>query len=135
MSATTGGAIKTLIEGAGLSISAFRERAPEGTAFPYVSIQEAIDLVVDRGGDNGDGTTCTEVVQVDVWQQKRNPTTQAMTENYTLPGGVIRALHGKTLLTSPTKTYGLRVVGAPRVPDTDSNILHDAITVEVKRVL
>lgn len=138
MAATTAGALKALIEGLGLGISAYRDRAPEGAALPYVTIVEGISLVPDgtvtafeEGGDPG----VREVAQVSLWQQYRDPVTNAITESFTLPPALIRGLHGAVLTASPTHAFGCRMVSALRLLEEDENLVHHPITVRIDRIL
>lgn len=87
MAATTAGALKALIEGLGLGISAYRNHAPEGQAMPYIVIQEGISRVPNPIEDFT-LTTGVESVQVDVWQTMG-------AENHALVPGLLAGLHGK----------------------------------------
>lgn len=134
MAATTSGALKAYLEAQGLGVSVYRDRAPEGTALPYITVSEAVSITVDQSGDFGATTTLTAVedAQVDVWQAERNGLTG---ESYTLVPAVLRALHGANLTAAPTHVYGVRVTGDVRLVEPDNNIVHEAITVEIHRVL
>lgn len=133
MAATTSGAIKAHLESQSLGISVYRDRAPDGTTFPYVTVSESVSVVPDLSGDFGASTpTVTELVSVDVWQAERNGVTG---ESYTLVPSVVRALHGANLTAAPTKVYGVRVVGDVRLPEPDNDLVHEAVTVEIHRVL
>lgn len=134
MAATTAGTIKAFLEAQGLGISVYRDRAPEGTPRPYVTVSEAISVVPDDHGDFGQGETVRELAQVDVWQPWRNPD-RSNAESYTLTPAVFRALHGATLTAAPTHVYGCRVTGSVRLIEDAENVVHDALTVELSRVL
>lgn len=135
MSASIGAALKAYLETQNLGVPVFRDRAPESQDLPYLSVAEEISLVPDRAGDNGAGATGAELVQVDVWQRFRNPVTGAVEEDFTLAGKVQRAIHGGRLDTAPTKVYGLHFVSSTRLIEDDQNILHTALTAEVRKVL
>lgn len=137
MSATTGGATKALLEAAGLGVSVFRDTAPPDQALPYITVHEAISITSAAAFPTFDDPEhhVTEEVQVDVWQQWRNPSTRAVTESYTLPDAVTAALVGGRLTTLPTYGGHLRLGGRQRLVEEDSNVVHDAITVEVARTL
>lgn len=136
MAATTGGAIKALIEAAGLGIAVYRDSAPTGAVLPYVTVFEAISMAPDQAFnafDDPEGHV-TEEVQVDIWQQSRNPDTLAKTESYTLPDAVCLALTGAVLTTLATYGGHVRMTGRTRLVEDDGTI-HDVVTVEVARTL
>jgi len=142
MAASTSGALKAYIEAAGLSLAGYRDEAPDGASLPYTTILEAIALVPDPADNayNGEAHAGRETVQVSLWQQWRNPSTKAITESYSLPGALVRALNGAVLATSgsgapPTHVWGLRVVSMVRIPEHDNNRIQHAITLEVLRDL
>lgn len=137
MSATSGGAIKALLEAAGLGIAVYRDQAPEDVAFPYVTVFEAISVTPEpafSAFDDSEGHVA-EQVQVDVWQQRRNPTTNAVTESYTLPDAVSRALSGGRLTSLPTYGGHMRLIGRTRQLEDEGTVIHDAITIEIRRTL
>lgn len=146
MAATTGGALKALLEAAGLGISVFRDRAPEGrtlvnaagTATPYVTVFEGVSVVPDPAFNSFDDDEhhVIELAQVDVWQQWRDPQTGAVTESYTLPAAVAAALNGARLSAAPTHVSGVVLRDGPRrLLELEENVVHHAITVEVRRTL
>jgi hypothetical protein len=134
LSASSAGAVKTLVESLGLGLAAYRDAPPEDTALPYVTVVEAIALTPDDSGDDGEGATCRELVQVDLWQKWRNDD-KSLAESYSLADGLARGLHGGALNTAPTRAYGVRVQSVVRLVERDQNTVHHAITVEITRVL
>lgn len=137
MAATTGNAVKALIEAAGLGVTVYRDEAVPAAAMPYVTVFEAISVNPEaafNAYDDPEGHV-TEQVQVDVWQQRRNPTTNAITESYTLPDAVCRALAGKRLTALPTYGGHMQLVGRTRLLEDEGQTIHDALTVEVRRTL
>lgn len=137
MAASTAGAIKALLESAGLGIPFYRDAAPPGQALPYGTITEAISITSDAAFSSLDDPAhhVTEEVQVDVWQQWRSPTTRALTESYTLPDAVTLALEGGLLTALPTYGGHVTLAGRQRLIEADNNIIHDSITVEIRRTL
>lgn len=136
MALSSGAAVKAKIETLGLGLAAYRDRPPAGQPLPYVTVHERIDLRPDESGDNGAGVTVRELVQVDLWQQRRNPTTKAMTEDPTLADALAAGLHGSQLVNVGSKrVYGVQLQSSVRVPEKDTNLIHDALTVELSRVL
>lgn len=161
MAATTRTALKAFLEQLGLNVTAFQDEAPQGKVPPYIVILGPISLVPDSLEDGGTlligGTlpagatrptgvaqTVTELLQVDIWQQWRNPPApdldhvagqadRALLEDYTLPDKVIGAIHGCRLLAAPQVVYGCLVRGVVRLFERDSNRIHHAITVAVHR--
>ena len=147
MSATVSGAIKSVIESGGLSIIAYRDAAPSrpdpvtgdpvvAVALPYVTVRERIGMSVDRDGafDRGVPHTVTETVSVDLWQQWRDPATgKSGGESYDLADRLARLLHGAALPSAPTRVYGVRVAGRTRLLESEANVVHDIITLTVRR--
>jgi hypothetical protein len=140
MAATTAGALKALIEAGGLSLSAYRDEAPDDTTLPYVTITERIALVpngvdgrYDRSSSSGPHTG-NETVQVSLWEQWRHPTTKALTESYTLSDALVRLLDGAALATAPTHVWGVRFLSSRRLPpELESNLVQTALTLVVVR--
>lgn len=140
MSATFSNALKARIESLGLSLTAYRDRAPAGTARPYVTISEGISTVRERHGDEGSSTAhraATELVQVDLWDNWRADASHAtgVAESYTLPGALIRGIDGADLTTAPKRVYGCTVDSSVRLVEEDQNLVHHAITVRLRRDL
>lgn len=134
MAATTSGALKAHLEVQGLGISVYRDAAPDGTAKPFITVSESLSTVPDLSGDFGstNPVTVTELAQVDVWQNRRSGLTG---ESYSLVRDVERALHGANLTAAPTKVYGTRVIGSVRLTEPENDVVHQAVTVEIHRVL
>lgn len=136
MAATTAGAVKAYVETLGLGVSVYRDTAPKDATLPYVTVQERVSMTPDASGDNGAGATAAEQIQVDVWQRWRNPSTNAVEESYTLADAVARGLHGASLpVVGDRHVYGARFDFAVRIVEHDTNVVHDALTVTVRREL
>lgn len=133
MSASTSGALKALIEGAGLSLSAFRDRPVDEQPLPYVTIHEEIVLVPDAGANDDPDGTGKETAQVDLWQQWRDPKARTLTESYTLPRALHAALKGAQLPTAPDRVYDVKVRSRLRLLERDENVVHHAYTLEIVR--
>ena len=135
MAASTSGALKAQIESLGLSIRAYRDRAPEGTKLPYVSIDEAVAVVPDKLED-GQATTGKETVTIHVFMSWKDPSTGAVLESYSLPGAIIRGLQGVGLQAGPTRSYAVIVQReGPRIVEEETNIVHVPISAVVWRTL
>lgn len=135
MAASTSGALKALIESLGLNISVYRDRAPEGRALPYITVEEAIAIIPDKLED-GQASTVKETVSIDVWMQWKNRANGQLAESYTLPYDIARALQGSALGTAPSRAYAVIVhrIG-PRLVEEEENLVHMPIEAEVWRVL
>lgn len=136
MSATTAGALKAFLETQSLGVSIHRDRPPASTAEPFITISEAISVTPEPAfnqHDDPDGHV-SELAQVDIWQKWRTDT-NTIGENYTLVDAVCLALRGVRLSTAPTHVSGISVLNRVRLVEQDTNIVHDAITVRVRRVL
>jgi hypothetical protein len=121
MAVTIANALKALIEGAGLGLSGVRDQTARGRPYPYVRIQEGLDVGPDQANpranpDSGDYSV-SELVQVDLLMQKASPHTGESTESFTLPDDLHRVLHGGVLEMAPKRVYGMRVIGRTRLPD------------------
>lgn len=137
MAASTSGAVKALLEAQGLGVSVFRDQAVTDATFPYITVSEDISTVPDgvwNAFDDPDGHV-SELVQVDIWQRDRHPTTRALLESYTLSDAVMKALHGSRLAGAPKAVSGVVVVDRTRLREPENNIVHTAITLQVRRVL
>lgn len=137
MAASTAGALKALVEGAGLSLAAYRDLAPERATLPYVVVNEAIAIVPTASSARFDraGTAPTgrETAQVSLWQRWRNPETGAMAESYTLPDALIELLDGAQLSAAPSHVWGVLVLSSRRIIEQEENLVQHAITVEIVR--
>lgn len=107
---------------------------------PYVTVEEMISLSksFSGNGDHGDpdaAVVAEEQVQVNVWQQWKNPTSGALEESYTLTRNIISRLDGATLTTAPTHVSGMRLAHAVRLVEEDNNVVHDAVTMRIARHL
>lgn len=130
MATTAANAIKAQIESLGLSITAYRDRAPTNQAtLPYVTIHESISQVPDALED-GTLSTGVELVQVDVWQQ-------VTAESVTLVGQIVAGLHGKPLQSIGSKrVYTSIVRNVLRMPiQLEENIVHSVIDLDLWREL
>lgn len=137
MSANTAGALKALIESAGLGISAFRdERTKTNTAANWVTISDGISAVpasINTPYDPLGPKVVSELAQVDLWQTWRD-SNDNLIESSALPRSLVRVLDGARLPTSPTRTYGVTVRSSRRMPpEQEANLVHTAITVELVR--
>jgi hypothetical protein len=135
VSLTTANALKAWIEAGGLGVTVYRDRPPEGTAYPYVTVHEGISEV-PSGTDNAfcaDDFTIVEQVQVSLWQQWKDKASNAVTESYTLAAALRRLLNGAQLATAPTRVFGVRVTNRVRALDVDNDVVHDALTVDIDR--
>lgn len=144
MSASTSGALKALIESLGLSLSAYRDRAPttevDGVtipaARPNVTISEALSITDDGHGRDADAVT--ELVQVDLWQrldgaENYSGRSTDPVESLTLADALRNGLHGAQLSTAPTRAYGVVVDQMVRLVEDDTGIVHHALTVRIRR--
>lgn len=136
MSATSANALKALIEGLGLSLTAYRDEAKQGAAKPYVTITEEISFVPDSIED-GQATTGVETVTVDLWQQWKNSNgAGTISEDYTLAPNLRKGLHGKRLaLIGTAITYVVLVRNSIRLLDPESNVVHHVLTLDIHREL
>lgn len=131
MAATTSGALKQLIESAGLGLAAYRDVAPVDAPLPFVVITEGIINETMPGGDNTEGDTERENVQVDLYEQYMDPDTRKVTESPDLRRQLKRAMHGKQLGAAPTHVYGVRVPFNTRARRADDNTVRTRYSVDL----
>lgn len=139
MAASTAGAIKALIESAGLGLAAYRDEAPKGATKPYVTILERI-AVVPNGSDgrfdhDAGAHSINETVQVSLWEQWREAADGgALRESYTLSDALVRLLDGASLPVAPTHVWGVLLQSSRRLPpERDTNLVQTAMTLLVVR--
>jgi hypothetical protein len=140
MAATVGGALKALLEGAGLGIAVYRDEVPEDEPYPHVVVHEALAIVPEPEFNQHDDPQghVRETVSIDIWQLRRNADHSINVATYTLRDAVARALQGATLPEAPFQVMGVLVqsmVRAPTPAGDESKLVHDVITIEVRRVL
>lgn len=137
MSANTANAIKALIESLGLGVSVYRDRAPNIAVVPYVTVIEAISVTADSRFNSFDDPEhhVVELAQIDVWQPWRDASGNNVIEDYPLVDAIIVGLDGARLPDAPNHVAGTRLAGMVRDLEHAKNIVHHAITVEVRRVL
>lgn len=135
MAVSASGALKAKIESLGLSISVYRDRAPETTALPYAVVNEGLATVPDKLED-GATSTGKETVSIDIFQMWKNLATGAFAENRGLSDAIVRGIHGQTLPAAPTKAYACLVKNSRRLaPEEEENLTHSNITAVIWRVL
>jgi hypothetical protein len=137
MSASVSGALKALIESAGLSLTADRDqRSKTNTAVNWVTISEGISTVpasINTPYDPLGPKVVSELAQVDLWQKWRDSDNNVV-ESPALARSLIRTLDGARLPTSPTRTWGVTVRSFHRMPpEQEANLIHTAITVQLIR--
>lgn len=137
MSANSANAIKALIEGLGLSVTVYRDRAPTTAIPPYVTVTEAISITADPHFNSFDDPDhhVVELAQVDVWQPWRDASGNGIVETYTLADAIARGLDGARLDTAPNRVSGMRLTEMVRLLEPSRNLVHHAITVELRRTL
>lgn len=134
MAASISGALKALIEAAGLSLTVARDDFGEGTPTGrYVTVSEAVSVTTDRLGDIGSDDPVTELVQVDLWQPWRAAVPGDPAESYGLADDLHQVLHGARLTAAPMNVRSCTVDGVQRLVERDSNTVHHAFTLRLKR--
>lgn len=148
--ANTSGALKALIESAGLGVMVVRDALPKKYTLPAITIRESVGNDVKRHGDFGDpaaDVATGEMVLVDLWQAWRTQAGLAG-ESPTLPDTLTRVIHGQRLSSHGKTTYGMRVVDVQRIAHIDvkdgskrgdqddgANVVQHAYTVMLDRAV
>lgn len=140
MSATSSGALKAIVEAAGLNVAAYRDRIPKDAKIPVVTIDENVATSQERHGDTGDTGGHhgeSELVNVHLWELWRDAEGKPL-ERYELIRGLKRALrtarpfaYGPT--DAPVRVYGLRIDGHARIVEDEENVVHHTITCTLRR--
>lgn len=138
--ATSSGALKAIIEAAGLSVSAYRDRIPKKASMPCVTIDENVATSQERHGDSGDPDAHageSELVNVHLWELWRDDNGKPA-ERYELVRGLKRALRtARPFLygpdDAPVHVYGLRIDGHARIVEDEENVVHHTVSVTLRR--
>lgn len=142
MAATTSGAIKTYVEGLGLSLPVFRDgpRPEQAPPFAVVTEGQSIGFAANGNGDYGDPTAVpqiTEIATLDIVQRARVKSGEATARNverYGLVEAVAWHLNACTLPAHPARVTAVRVQGIDRLPIAD-NIARSTIQLAITRSL
>lgn len=144
MAMTSSGALKALIESAGLGLAAYRDAVPDARKndLPYVTIDELVSVVPERHGDKQDPDGHhgeTETVTVHLWERWRGDDGKAA-ENYSLPRELSKLLrssppftYGSTAQGGAVRIYGVSITARARIIEEDSNIVHTTWTLALRR--
>lgn len=138
--ATSSGALKRIIESAGLSVAAYRDALPRDHTLPVVTIDEEVATSPERHGDTGDPLGHpgeSEVVFVHLWQAWRDSAGKPA-ERYDLPRKLSAALRNARPFLygsddAPVRVYGLRIDGRARIVEDDENVVHTTLTITLRR--
>lgn len=99
---------------------------------PYITVSEGIVITPDRLGDNGASDPVTELVQVDLWQRWRNAD-QTSGEASGLAAALELLLDGASFDDPPTHVRACTVDSVVRLVERDSNVVHHALTLRIRR--
>lgn len=140
MAATTAGAIKAYVETLNLGLTVYRDGSvPVDPPYPHLVVQEGLAYDVEQSGDYGDPDAdqwVTELVQCDLFQLARRPTTTGRTENvedYTLADTLRSRLRGARIgPVGVQRVAGVTPFGGRRWPIAD-NVVRHTIDLRVRR--
>lgn len=140
MSLTSSGALKGIIESAGLKLAAYRDAMPQQHSMPVVTVDENVAVTQERHGDTGDPDGHhgeAELVYVHLWELWRNPDGRSAEQPATLRG-LKRTIRTAPPFTygpddAPVRVYGLRIDGHARIVEEEDNVVHHTITVTLRR--
>ena len=135
--ATLAGAIKFVIESAGLGVSAFRDMAPPKASMPFCVITEGVawNTVPMGDTDASDELTIREQVQVDIYQALR-AADGTRTENPDLEDLVCWHLAQSKLPTWVNPVYGVSsLTRSTQTGQARSNVRRTIVTLQVDRLL
>ena len=140
MSMTSSGALKALIEGGGLRVSAYRDALPKLAEMPCITIDEDVATSQERHGDTGDPSGHhgeSEQLFVHLWQLWRTADGKPA-ERYSLTRDLKALLRTARPFAygpddAPVRVYGLRIDGHARIVEEEANVVHSTITVTMRR--
>ena len=122
--ATVGGRIRGLLAGDRFGERVWANRAPKQATFPYVSFNDGFDSAPAMQGD-GAVSMIERFAQVDLWEQAKD-------EDEAHARWVYDQLNGARLVLGDSKICRVKVVGAQRIYEPETNIVHRAFTLSVK---
>ena len=132
--ATVSGALKYVIESAGLGVTVFRDLAPPEAPLPLVVITEGVAWnVVPSGDTDAEGELrVREQAQVDIYQALRKPDgTRA--EQIGLEDHICWLLHRTKLPSWLITCYGVQIL--TRSAQASDNLRRTIVTVQIDRLL
>jgi hypothetical protein len=134
--ATLSGAIKTVLEQAGLGLQVFRSLAPPKAHMPYCVVTEDVAWTLGYNGDTdlNPEDQVREQVQVDIYQQLR-ASDGTRTEDVYLEDSICHLLNRTRLPTWVHPVYGVRILTrSTGVGDADTNVRRTIVTLEIDRL-
>jgi hypothetical protein len=138
LAAGTYGAVKAYVEAQGLALVVYKDAAPPQAKLPYCTVIEDIANAAtarDDGGSAQGGTTyVAELAQLDLWMSWRGKDGKSL-ENRTLGAALHRKLDGCLLDLAPTRVYKAYVQNKVRMVERDTNLVHVAFTLAIRKAL
>ena len=139
---TSAGALKAIIESAGLRLAAYRDQLPADVKMPVVTIDEEIGSTSELHGDPTDPNGHhgeSELINVHLWQPLRNQNGRPG-ETFALPRQLTHVLKTTQPFMygpddAPTRVYGLRVDGRARIIEgtAPDEVVHTVLTITMRR--
>jgi len=132
--ATVSGALKYVIESAGLGVTVFRDLAPPKAPLPLVVITEGVAWnVVPSGDTDAEGELrVREQAQVDIYQALRKPD-GSRAEQIGLEDHICWLLHRTKLPSWLITCYGVQIL--TRSAQASDNLRRTIVTVQIDRLL
>jgi len=132
--ATVSGALKYVIESAGLSVTVFRDLAPPKAPLPLVVITEGVAWTVVPSGDtDAEGELrIREQAQVDIYQALR-AADGSRVEEIGLEDHICWLMHRTKLPSWLIVCYGVQIL--TRSAQASDNLRRTIVTVQIDRVL
>jgi hypothetical protein len=137
MSASSSGAVKALIEAAGLGVAVYRDRQPENEQLPYIVVHEAISIIPEPAFNQGDDPErhISEQVQIDLWERWKNED-GSLAESYTLGEEIAHVLQGGIFADPPAQVTRVQLIQGPnRFLEVEEGLVHKVYTVLLRRTL
>ena len=132
--ATVSGALKYVIESAGLGVTVFRDLAPPKAPLPLVVITEGVAWnVVPSGDTDAEGELrIREQAQVDIYQALRKPD-GSRAEQIGLEDHICWLMHRTKLPSWLITCYGVQIL--TRSAQASDNTRRTIVTVQIDRLL
>ena len=133
--ATVSGALKYVIESAGLGVTVFRDLAPPKAPLPLVVITEGVGWnILPHGDTDVEGELCIrELAQVDIYQALKRPDGERA-EIIGLEDQICWLVHRTKLPSWLITCYGVQILTRSSQAPQD-NLRRTIVTVQVDRLL
>lgn len=124
--ATFGAAVRTALVNdtiTGVGTKIYRDLAPPGTAYPYITY---VDQMTNSIAMRGDGKVLARryMMQVDLWQKRPD-------ENQAIIDEVTAVLEAVELTGTDKQNFECRLMDIQRIVEFEDDVVHHALTLDI----